>query len=51
MFKTNHFVNFQRLTGQHIAGCLFSVWSHKICVCTGMLRAMGSLYRYATFHG
>jgi len=42
MFETNSFVNLQRLTGQHIASCLFSVWSHKLCDCTGMLRAMGS---------
>ena len=40
MFKTNFFVNFQRLTGQHIDSCLFSVWSHKICDC--MLCAVGS---------
>jgi len=42
MFKTNYFINFQRLTGQHIASWLFSVSSHKICDCTGMLRAVGS---------
>ena len=42
MFKTNYFVNFRRLTVQHIASCLFSISSHKICDCTGMLRAMGS---------
>jgi len=42
MFKANCFIDFQRLTGQHIASCLVSVWSHKICDCTGMLRAMGS---------
>jgi len=36
MFKTTYFVNFQRLTGQHIASCLFSLWSHMICYCTGM---------------
>ena len=40
--RTNYFINFQRLTGQHIASCLFSVWSHTICVCTGMLRAVVS---------
>jgi len=42
MFRTNYFINFQRLTGQHIANCLFSVWLHKICDCNGMLPAMGS---------
>jgi len=42
MFKTYYFINFQRLTGQNIASCVFSVWSHKICDCTGILRAIGS---------
>ena len=42
MFKTNYIANFQRLTGQHTVSCLFSVWSLKICDCTGMLCVMGS---------
>ena len=42
MFKTNYFINFQRLTEQHIASCLFSVWSHNICDCTGMLCVVGN---------
>jgi len=42
MLKTNYFINFQRLTEQYIASCLFSVWSHKICDCTGMLCVVGS---------
>jgi len=42
MFKTNYFINFQQLTDQHIASCLFSVWSHTICDCTGMLCVVGS---------
>jgi len=42
IFKRNYVINFQRLTERHIASCVFSVWSHKICHCTGMLRAMGN---------
>jgi len=41
MFKRNDFIKFQRLTGQHIASCLHSVRSHKLCDCTGMLRCHG----------
>jgi len=41
IFKTNYFINFQRITLQQIASCLFSVWSHTICDCTGMLHAVG----------
>ena len=40
MFKTNYFNNFQRLTGYHIASCLFSVWWHKIFY--SILCAVGS---------
>jgi len=46
MFKTNYFVNFQRLTGQHIASCLSSLLSHQGRIQRGTIGAIALLKTY-----